>query len=85
MRGMCASNVPWIGSRTSATGRDRHGGAAARAKEPKVPERHISAASAGILQGVFLFFSNRLGLLGSLLASLAATAVLLLLLGVIRL
>jgi hypothetical protein len=34
---------------------------------------------------VFLFFSNRLGCLGSLAVSLAATAVLLLLLGVIRL
>jgi len=34
---------------------------------------------------MFLFFSNRLGCLGSLLVSLAATAVLLLLLGVIRL
>jgi len=33
---------------------------------------------------VFLFFSNRLGCVGSLLVSLAATAVLLLLLGVIR-
>jgi hypothetical protein len=34
---------------------------------------------------VFLFFSNRLGCMGSLLVSLAATAVLLLVLGVIRL
>jgi len=34
---------------------------------------------------MFLFFSNRLGCLGSLLVSLAATAVLLLVLGVIRL
>jgi hypothetical protein len=34
---------------------------------------------------VFLFFSNQLGCVGSLLVSLVATAVLLLLLGVIRL
>jgi hypothetical protein len=34
---------------------------------------------------VFLFFSNRLGCLGSLAISVATTAVLLLLLGVIRL
>jgi len=34
---------------------------------------------------VFLFFSNRLGCLGSLLVSLAVTALLLLLLGVVRL
>jgi hypothetical protein len=34
---------------------------------------------------VFLFFSNRLGCMGSLLLSLAATAILLLLFGVIDL
>jgi hypothetical protein len=33
---------------------------------------------------MFLFFSNRLGCLGSLVVSLVATAVLLLLLGVVR-
>ena len=33
---------------------------------------------------VFLFFSNRLGCLGSLLVSLAITAVLLLVLGVVN-
>jgi hypothetical protein len=34
---------------------------------------------------VFIFFSNRLGCLGSLVVSLAITAILLLALGVIRL
>jgi hypothetical protein len=34
---------------------------------------------------VFIFFSNRLGCLGSLLVSLVVTAILLLALGVIRL
>jgi hypothetical protein len=34
---------------------------------------------------VFIFFSNRLGCLGSLVVSLVVTAILLLLLGVIRL
>jgi hypothetical protein len=33
---------------------------------------------------MFLFFSNRLGCLGSLLVSLGVTAVLLLLLGIVR-
>jgi hypothetical protein len=40
-------------------------------------------ARAGSPPSVFLFFSSRLGCLGSLLLSLAVTAVLLLLLGVL--
>jgi hypothetical protein len=37
------------------------------------------------VQAVFVFFSNRLGCLGSLLVSAAVTLILLLVLGVIRL
>jgi hypothetical protein len=45
--------------------------------------RDYYAGSRGSIGAMFLFFSNRLGCLGSLLVSIAATVVLLLLLNVI--
>ena len=44
----------------------------------------MAPPSAAPLHGVFLFFSNRLGCFGSLVVSLVATLILLLLLGAIR-
>jgi hypothetical protein len=45
----------------------------------------LGALPRGYYQGLFVFFSNRLGCLGSLLVSAIATLVLLLLTGVIEL
>ncbi|WP_162887999.1 hypothetical protein [Sphingomonas mesophila] len=42
-------------------------------------------ASAGVVPGMFLFFSNRMGCAGSLLLTAIGTVLILLLMGVIRL
>ena len=65
------------GTRPAPAVRDRQGGPGA--------EACIPALRPGQNSVVFLFFSNRLGCLGSLAVSAAVTVVLLLVLGVIRL
>src|SRR5436853_3596859 len=52
---------------------------------PAICFPHIRRDKAGTTHGVFLFFSNRLGCLGSLIVSAAVTLLLLLILGVIHL
>ena len=72
----------------------RHQGGILRARPARPPGLHsapgrvcpisqVSPAASGHTGQVFFFFSNRLGCLPSILLSLAVTAVLLLLLGVL--